>query len=101
MATKSKAETQKTTVQVEEKELTQPQAEDLQGGTVTQNVTVEETRKAVRFIVPWKRYSRDDIAAFPAEQAEELVARGAAEWPDEKRRKAASEDENTHETDIG
>lgn len=101
MATKSKAETQKTTDQAEEKELAQLQAEDLQGGTVTQEVVVEEGRKAVRFIVPWKRYSRNDIAVFPSEQAGELVARGAAEWPDEKRRKVSPEDENTHETDIG
>lgn len=101
MATESKAKTQKTTTQPEDGELVQPQTAEKQGGTVTQDVAVDEARKAVRFIVPWKRYSRNDIAAFPAEQAEELVTRGAAEWPVKKRRKAASEDENTHETDIG
>ncbi|EAV3687733.1 hypothetical protein E2W85_11540 [Salmonella enterica] len=101
MATESKAKAQKTTTQPEGEGAVQPQIAELQGDVVTQNAGVDEARKAVRFIVPWKRYSRDDIAAFPAEQAEELVARGAAEWPDKKHRKAASEDENTHETDIG
>ncbi|ECM3181163.1 hypothetical protein QB94_13100 [Salmonella enterica subsp. enterica serovar Newport] len=101
MATESKAKAQKTTTQPEGEGSVQSQTAEKQGSTVTQDAAVDESRKAVRFIVPWKRYSRDDIAAFPAEQAEELVARGAAEWPDKKHRKAASEDENTHETDIG
>lgn len=101
MATESKEKTQKTTTQPEGEGSVQPQTAEKQGSTVTQDAAVDESRKAVRFIVPWKRYSRDDIAVFPAEQAEELVTRGAAEWPVKKRRKAASEDENTHETDIG
>lgn len=101
MATESKAKAQKITTQPEDEGAVQPQIAELQGDVVAQNAGVDEERKAVRFIVPWKRYSRDDIAAFPAEQAEELVERGAAEWPDKKHRKTASEDENTHETDIG
>ncbi|HDD2121282.1 TPA: hypothetical protein PAP86_001478 [Salmonella enterica] len=101
MAKVSKATNQETTAQPEGGESVQPQIAELQGDVVAQNAGVDEARKAVRFIVPWKRYSRDDIAAFPAEQAEDLVERGAAEWPDKKHRKTASEDENTHETDIG
>lgn len=101
MTRESKATTQKTTGQQESREAEQPKIAEQPGEVVTQEVTADEVRKAVRFIVPWKRYSRDDIAVFPAEQAEELVERGAAEWPDKKRKKAASEDESTHETDIG
>lgn len=101
MAKESKAATQKTDGQQGGSEIVQPEVTVLQDSTATRGVTADEVKKAVKFIVPWKRYSRDDIAVFSAEQAEELVERGAAEWPDEKRKKAAPEDEDTHETDIG
>lgn len=101
MAKESKAATQKTDGQQESSEVVLPEVTEQQSGAVTQKVTADEVKKAVKFIVPWKRYSRDDIAVFSAEQAEDLVDRGAAEWPDKKRKKAAPEDEDTHETDIG
>ncbi|EDW1730133.1 hypothetical protein S726_002182 [Salmonella enterica subsp. enterica] len=101
MAKENKAVTQKTAGQQESGEVVLPEVTEQQSGAVTQKVTADEVKKAVKFIVPWKRYSRDDIAVFSAEQAEDLVDRGAAEWTDKKRKKAAPEDENTHETDIG
>lgn len=99
MAKANTSSSQKNTVATEDTENKSAEAVTTQNTGTHGNK--DESQKAVCFIVPWKRYSRGDVAVFPSERATELVERGAAQWLDSKAKKTNAGDDDNHETDIG